>query len=242
MCKPQVKRKRWRPAIYVPPWSSQLGVPFFFWAKPQSVWISLIHALLLVACHWSITRSGLRRCSNSTSKKRFESKLLSADCKRGRKKGAARKLSKSVEKLFDTFWRFLTFFALRENCRKVSKNFLTLFDVFWRGPFPPAPFAIRWFWDSAIEIAAIWSEPWFGWHDSRHTIWARLGSGQDQESLRQTKPNKGPKRKVREFRPFLWQNRQLSATKGVPGGFLEEPGLGEDQQPGSQDAREPRGG
>ena len=65
----------------------------------------------------------------------------SADCKRGRKKGAARKLSKSVEKLFDTFWRFLTFFALRENCRKVSKNFwrfLTIFDVFWRGPFPPA--------------------------------------------------------------------------------------------------------
>ena len=69
---------------------------------------------------------------------------MSADCKRGRKKGAARKLSKSVEKLFDTFWRFLTFFALRENCRKVSKNFLTLFDDFWRGPFPPAPFAIRW--------------------------------------------------------------------------------------------------
>ena len=27
----------------------------------------------------------------------------SADCKRGRKKGAARKMSKSVEKLFDTF-------------------------------------------------------------------------------------------------------------------------------------------
>ena len=27
----------------------------------------------------------------------------SADCKRGRKKGAVRKLSKSVEKLFDTF-------------------------------------------------------------------------------------------------------------------------------------------
>ena len=29
--------------------------------------------------------------------------IFSADCKRGRKKGAARKLSKNVEKLFDTF-------------------------------------------------------------------------------------------------------------------------------------------
>ena len=43
----------------------------------------------------------------------------------------ARKLSKSVEKLFDTFWRFL--------------------DDFWRGPFPPAPFAIRWTKPSAIS-------------------------------------------------------------------------------------------
>ena len=69
--------------------------------------------------------------------------LLSADCKRGRKKGAARKLSKSVEKLFHAFWRFLTFFALRENCRKVSKNFLTLFDGFWRfltWPLSAGPF------------------------------------------------------------------------------------------------------
>ena len=61
----------------------------------------------------------------------------------GKKKGAARKLSKSVENLFDTFWRFLTFFALRENCRKVSKNFLTLFDDFWRfltWPLSAGPF------------------------------------------------------------------------------------------------------
>ena len=34
---------------------------------------------------------------------RMSGGLVSADCKRGRKKGAARKLSKSVEKLFDTF-------------------------------------------------------------------------------------------------------------------------------------------
>ena len=50
--------------------------------------------------------------------------------KRGRKTGAARKLSKSVEiflTLFDAFWRF---FALRKNCQKVSKNY-------WRVPNPP---------------------------------------------------------------------------------------------------------
>ena len=51
---------------------------------------------------------------------------------RGRKNGAAQKLSKSVEQLFDTFWRFLPH---EENSRKVSKNFwhfltiLTFFDV-----------------------------------------------------------------------------------------------------------------
>ena len=59
------------------------------------------------------------------------------------KRCPARKLSKSVEKLFDTFWRFLTFFALRENCRKVSKNFLTIFDDFWRfltWPLSAGPF------------------------------------------------------------------------------------------------------
>ena len=52
-------------------------------------------------------------------------------------------MSKSVEKSFDTFRRFLTFFALRENCRKVSKNFLTLFDDFCRfltWPLSAGPF------------------------------------------------------------------------------------------------------
>ena len=47
--------------------------------------------------------------------------------KRGRKDGAARKMSKNFLTLFDDFWRF---FALRGKCRKVSKNFLTLFDDF----------------------------------------------------------------------------------------------------------------
>ena len=65
---------------------------------------------------------------------------------KGRKTGAARKLSKSVENIFDTdFWRF---FAL---CEKMSKsveklldNFWRFLTFFWRGPFPLAPFAIRW--------------------------------------------------------------------------------------------------
>ena len=47
-----------------------------------------------------------------------------------------------------TFWRFLTSFALRENCRKVSKIFLRLFDDFWHlltWPLSAGPlFAVRW--------------------------------------------------------------------------------------------------
>ena len=42
--------------------------------------------------------------------------------KGGRKTGAARKLSKSVENIFDTFWQFLTSLAQREKC---PKYFLT---------------------------------------------------------------------------------------------------------------------
>ena len=63
--------------------------------------------------------------------------------KRGRKTGAARKLPKSVENIFDTFWRFLSFLALREKRQKVSKIFLTLFDDFWRfltWPLSAGPF------------------------------------------------------------------------------------------------------
>ena len=68
--------------------------------------------------------------------------LLSEPPWRGRKNGAARKLSKSVEKLFDAFWRFLTFFALRENCRKVPRSVEKVFDAFWRflTLFDVAPF------------------------------------------------------------------------------------------------------
>ena len=55
--------------------------------------------------------------------------------KRGWKNGAARKLSKSVENLFDTFWRFLTFLP----CAKIVE---ILFDTFWRflTLFDVAPF------------------------------------------------------------------------------------------------------
>ena len=69
------------------------------------------------------------RTENLLTSYRSHPGRVSEPPKRGRKTGAARKLSKNVEKYFDTFWRFLTFFALREKCRKVSKIFLPLFDV-----------------------------------------------------------------------------------------------------------------
>ena len=51
--------------------------------------------------------------------------------KRGRKTGAARKLSRKVSKIFlKLFDFFLALFALCEKCRKVSKIFVTLFDDF----------------------------------------------------------------------------------------------------------------
>ena len=51
---------------------------------------------------------------------------------KGPENGAARKASKSVEKVFDTFLTIFDVFcpAQQLNCRKVSKNFLTFFDVF----------------------------------------------------------------------------------------------------------------
>ena len=55
-----------------------------------------------------------------------------------------RKVSKNFLTLFDDFWRFLPCAKIVEKCRKTFWHFLTIFDVFWRGPFPPAPFAIRW--------------------------------------------------------------------------------------------------
>ena len=54
-----------------------------------------------------------------------------------------RKVSKNLLTFFDDFWRFLPCATSVEKCRKTFRHFLTIFDVFWRGPFPPAPFAIR---------------------------------------------------------------------------------------------------
>ena len=54
------------------------------------------------------------------------------------------KVSKNFLTFFDDFWRFLPCAKNVEKWRKTFWHFLTIFDVFWRGPFPPAPFAIRW--------------------------------------------------------------------------------------------------
>ena len=79
--------------------------------------------------------------------------------KRGRKNGAARKLSKSVENTFDAFWLFWRFLpcakiAEKSRKKKLFDTFWRFFDVFWRGPFPPAPFAIHWRCDAAADAAA----------------------------------------------------------------------------------------
>ena len=103
--------------------------------------------------------------------------LYSEPPKRGRKTDATRKLSKSVENIFDAFWRFLTFFwrffALREKCWKVSKIFWKHFDDFWCGPFPLAPFAVRWYMAGA---APAWGYK-FGrvWSVSRKLRWIQEG-------------------------------------------------------------------
>ena len=56
-----------------------------------------------------------------------------------------RKVSTIFLRLFDDFWLF--FPCAKNLSRSVKKyfwHFLTIFDVFWRGPFPLAPFAVRW--------------------------------------------------------------------------------------------------
>ena len=65
--------------------------------------------------------------------------LFSADCKRGRWKGATskkrQKSSKSVKKFFDTFRQFSRRAKNVKNRQKVSKSFSTLFDNFRAAPF-----------------------------------------------------------------------------------------------------------
>ena len=92
---------------------------------------------------------------------------VSADCKRGRRKGATsknvknrqkvsksfstifaqgkkrQKSSKSVKKFFDTFRQFSRRAKKRQKSSKSVKKFFNTFRQFSRGPFFPAPFAIR---------------------------------------------------------------------------------------------------
>ena len=56
--------------------------------------------------------------------------------KKGRKIGAARKLSKSVENIFDDLWLFLPCAKNVENCWKYYWHLLT----FWMRPLSPGPF------------------------------------------------------------------------------------------------------
>ena len=64
--------------------------------------------------------------------------LLSAECKRGRRKGATSKKtsksSKSVKKFFDIFRQFSRRAKNVKNRQKVSKSFSTLFDNFRAAP------------------------------------------------------------------------------------------------------------
>ena len=52
-----------------------------------------------------------------------------------------RKVSKPFLTLFDVFCPAR---KLSKNVENICWHFLTIFDVFWRGPFPLAPFAVRW--------------------------------------------------------------------------------------------------
>ena len=81
---------------------------------------------------------GWHLCRSKTASRRFESKkrpelqAFYQSPPKGPEKWCRVKIVKKCRNMFDAFWRFLTFFALRENCRKVSKNFLTIFADFLR--------------------------------------------------------------------------------------------------------------
>ena len=106
-------------------------------------------SLLFLACPYSCSRWHVSKdCYIQEPCGYRSSTPISEAPQRGRKNGAARKF---VEKCRKTFWHFLTLFDVFCPARKLSKSvektfwhFLAIFDVFWRGPFPPAPFAIRW--------------------------------------------------------------------------------------------------
>ena len=67
----------------------------------------------------------------------------SADCKRGRRKGATSKMSKIVKKCQKVFRHFSTIFAQGKKRQKSSKSVKKFFDTFQpfsRGTIFPAPF------------------------------------------------------------------------------------------------------
>ena len=104
-------------------------------------------------------RMRCRDCHENKVSGKFPKSIFSG-LQKGPVKRCRAKIVESVEKLFDTFWRFLTFFALRENCRKVSKNFLTPIDDFWRfltWPLSAGPFCNPLIFDFAWKCFS-----WFG--------------------------------------------------------------------------------
>ena len=62
--------------------------------------------------------------------RRLFSETISADCKRGRRKGAASKNVKSVKKCQKVFRHFSTIFAQGKKRQKSSKNVKKFFDTF----------------------------------------------------------------------------------------------------------------
>ena len=85
----------------------------------------------------SFFRSRFLRLENA---RKISSLLKSADCKRGRRKGAtSKKTSKSVKKFFDTFRQFSCGPKKVKNRQKCQKVFDT-FRQFPRGTIFPAPF------------------------------------------------------------------------------------------------------
>ena len=113
--------------------------------------------------------------------------------------------AKIVEKCRKIFWHFLTFFApkILEKCRKYFWHFVTIFDLFWRGPFPPAPFAVRWHKDP---------KPWA----------PKLLKKKLENDPRNPDPElleKNSKTQKKESSPFLPCSKRLQCFEALKGDF-----------------------
>ena len=116
------------------------GMPLRKVHEPTFLWSGLPGALLKKKWFWRVhysTFPPLRRMIRSTpSTSRCP---ISADCKRGRRKGAMAKNLKNRQKVskkfFDTFRQFSRRAKNIKNRQKVSKSFSTLFDNFRAAPF-----------------------------------------------------------------------------------------------------------